>query len=274
VMGGLYAAHQGEPQDVADAIYDHYKPAGAGDDIPRSPAGRLVAVADKLHTLGGLFSLGMTPTGSKDPFALRRAAYGVIQILIKGGLRLSLDQLCEMAAAGDHRAELREFFVDRLRYYLTNDAGFEYDEINAVLAASDSQPVDAAARCEAIAKVRPTADFAPLAVSFKRIRNILEKAGGVDVYAAKSLDPALLEAGSETALYDAYEKLRVSLASESSYTAALEQIASLRPQVDKFFDDVLVMAEDEKVRENRLTFLAHLLNEFSQIANFAELVTE
>ncbi len=274
VMGGLYAAHQGESQDVADAVYDHYKPAGAGDDIPRSPAGRLVALADKLHTLGGLFSLGMIPTGSKDPFALRRAAYGIVQILIKGGLRLSLDQLCEMAEAGDRRADLREFFVDRLRYYLTNDAGFQYDEINAVLAASDAEPVDVAARCEAIAKVRLTADFEPLAVSFKRIRNILEKAGGVDVYAAKALDPAQLEDGSEKALYAAYEKLRVSLASESSYVAALEQIASLRPQVDKFFDDVLVMAEDKKVRENRLTFLAQLLSEFSQIANFAEIVTE
>ena len=178
-----------------------------------------------------------------------------------------------MAEAGDQRAELREFFVDRLRYYLTNDAGFRYDEINAVLAASDAEPVDAAARCEAIAKVRPTADFEPLAVSFKRIRNILEKAGGVETYAAKSLDPALLENGSEKALYDSYEKLRGALASESSYIAALEQIASLRPRVDKFFDDVLVMVDDDKVRENRLTFLAHLLSEFSEIANFAEIVT-
>ncbi len=102
IMGGLYAAHQGEPQEVADAIYDHYKPIGAGDDIPRNAPGQLVAIADKLHTLGGLFRIGMLPTGSKDPFALRRAAYGIVQIVIKGELRVTIDQLCEMADAGDN----------------------------------------------------------------------------------------------------------------------------------------------------------------------------
>ena len=274
IMGGLYAAHQGEPQEVADAIYDHYKPVGAGDDIPRNAAGQLVAIADKLHTLGGLFRIGMLPTGSKDPFALRRAAYGIVQIVIKGGLKVTLDQLCELADAGDNQSALRDFFVERLRYYLTNDGGFAYDEINAVLAASDDDPVDAVERCQAIATVRSTPDFEPLAVSFKRVRNILEKAGGVAGYAAKQLDASLLEDGAEKDLHAAYESLRATLKQQSDYAVSLETIASLRPAVDKFFDDVLVMADDEKVRENRLTFLAHLLSEFSTIADFSEIVTK
>jgi len=274
IMGGLYAAHQGEPQEVADAIYDHYKPIGAGDDIPRNASGQLVAIADKLHTLGGLFRIGMLPTGSKDPFALRRAAYGIAQIVIKGELHITIDELCEMADAGDNASALRDFFVERLRYYLTNDDGFAYDEINAVLAASDSDPVDAVQRCKAISRVRSTPDFEPLAVSFKRISNILEKAGGVSTYASKQFDVALLEDGAERDLHAEYAALRESLKNESDYAASLERIASVRPAVDKFFDDVLVMAKDEKVRENRLAFLAHILSEFSEVANFAEIVTE
>lgn len=274
IMGGLYAAHQGEPQEVADAIYDHYKPIGAGDAIPRNAPGQLVAIADKLHTLGGLFRIGMLPTGSKDPFALRRAAYGIIQIIIKGELHITLDQLCELADAGENKSVLRDFFVERLRYYLTNDGGFNYDEINAVLAASDNNPVDAVQRCVAIAQVRPTPDFEPLAVSFKRIRNILEKAGGVETYASKKITESLLEEGAEKALHAGYVSLRASLKDLSDHAASLEGIASLRPAVDKFFDDVLVMAKDEAVKENRLIFLAHILSEFSQIANFAEIVTE
>lgn len=270
VVGGLYAAAQGEPQDVADAIYHHYKPAGQGDEIPPTPAGRLVALADKLHTLGGMFRLGKIPTGSRDPFALRRAAYGVIQILVKGELPVSLDGLCDMAAAGENRGALREFFVERLRYFL-GEQGHKYDEINAVLAASDAEPLDAAARCRAVAQARASENFEPLAASFKRIRNILEKAGGVAAYAAKPLDDGLLEAGAERDLFAAYGNLRSSLGDSSDYEAALERIASLRPAVDRFFDDVLVMAEEERVRENRLAFLARLLSEFSTIADFSEI---
>jgi glycyl-tRNA synthetase beta chain len=274
IMGGLYAAHQGEPQEVADAIYDHYKPIGAGDDIPRNAAGQLVAIADKLHTLGGLFRIGLLPTGSKDPFALRRAAYGIVQIVIKGGLKITLNQLCEVADAGDNQSALRAFFVERLRYYLTHDGGFAYDEINAVLAASDNNPVDVVERCAAIAKVRTTPDFEPLAASFKRIRNILEKAGGVELYAPKQVDSTLLEKGAEFDLRTAFSSLQTSLDGQPDLVASLELIATLRPAVDRFFDDVLVMSESEKVRENRLAFLAELLLEFSTIADFSEIVTE
>ncbi|MCB1022580.1 MAG: glycine--tRNA ligase subunit beta [Acidobacteria bacterium] len=275
-MGGLYAAAQGESQQVADAIYHHYKPAGASDDIPPTPAGRLVAIADKLDTLGGMFRLGNIPTSSKDPFALRRAAAGVVRILVEGGLSLGLSDLATMANAGEHTAALRDFFVERLRFTL-GEKGAKYDEINAVLAADDDIPVDAAARCSAIAAVRPTENFEPLAVSFKRIRNIVEKAGGVDVYAAKAVDDALLEDGAERELHGAFTSLRsqaAALKQQGEYVAALEKVASLRPTVDKFFDDVLVMAKDEAVRENRLAFLAHLLRELSGVADFSEIVTE
>ena len=269
IMGGLYAAAQGEPQEVADAIYDHYKPAGAGDSIPRSQEGMLVAIADKLDTLGGLFGLGMLPTGSRDPFALRRGAYGIIQILIGGELPIQIGQL-----AGANRP-LHDFFLDRLRHFLS-EQGYAYDEINAVLAADDHQPLDIAKRCAAIAKVRPTKDFEPLAVSFKRVRNILEKAGGVEKYAAKQLDESLLEKGAESDLFLDFRKVQTQvdmLKPQGDYYAALERIATLRPKVDRFFDDVMVMVDDDKIRENRLTFLAHLLRELSTIADFSEIVT-
>ncbi len=275
-MGGLYAAAQGEPQEAADAIYHHYKPAGAGDEIPPTAAGRLVSLADKLDTLGGMFGLGAIPTSSKDPFALRRAAAGVVRIVLEGKLPLGLGALSEMAGAGENAAALRAFFVDRLRFAL-GEQGAKYDEINAALAADDDGPLDAAARCEAIAQVRPTENFEPVAVSFKRIRNILDKAGGVEAYAAKPVDETLLEPGAEQELFRAFAALKpeaTRLGRDRAYASALGQIASLRPAIDKFFDDVLVMANDEKLRENRLAFLGQLLRELSAVADFSEIVTE
>ena len=276
VIGGLYAAHQGEPQEVADAVYDHYCPAGADNAISRSRVGLAVALADKLDTLGGFFRVGIIPSGSRDPFALRRAAYGIIRILIEGELQLSLHTLVEWAEAGESRQALAEFFLDRLRYYLRDVRGYQYDEVNAVLAASADVPLDAAARAEAIAKVRPTPDFEPLAVSFKRIKNILRQAGGVENFAARTLDGKLIEEGAEADLHAAFERLRPSVAvhkQKGEYAEALTAIASLRPAVDRYFDDVLVMAKDETVKQNRLTLLAHLLDEFSTIADFAEIVS-
>ena len=274
IVGGLYAQHQGEPREVADAIYDHYRPVGAEDEIPRGPVGRLTAVADKLDTLGGLFRLGMMPTGSKDPFALRRAAYGIIRILVEGELPLSLPELCGMAAAGDHAAALEEFFIERLRYYLREARGCRRDEVQAVLSASSEQPLDVAARAEAISKVRPTENFQRLAAGFKRISNILRQAGGADEHGARGVDDGLLEAGAEKVLFERFAELspRVArLKNDGRYEEALVAIASLRPAVDSFFDDVMVMTEDEIVRRNRLAFLARLQKEFSTMADFREI---
>ena len=276
IIGGLYAGVQGESKEVANAIYDHYKPEGARGDLPRGCVGQIVAIADKLDTLGGMFRLGMIPSGSKDPFALRRAAYGIVLIIVRGELPLTISTLCGLAGTGDNTAELREFLLERLRHFLREEKGFKYDEISAVLAAADDDPRDVVARCEAIAKVRPTENFEPLAVSFKRIKNILRQAGGIEKFDGQQVDKKLLEDGAESRLFETFEELRPRVAEQKGrgdYVGALSAIASLRPPVDLFFDEVLVMAKEEEVRRNRLTFLSQLLREFSTIADFAEIVS-
>lgn len=267
VVGGLYARAQNEPEAVAQAIYDHYKPVSMEDSIPSTAEGRIVALADKIDTLRGCFAIGLIPSGSKDPFALRRAAQGVVKILVEGKIALPLSTV----AGGD--AALAEFLTDRVRYYFKDVRGFAYDEVNAVLAAGCDSLPDVDERMTAIQAVRPTADFEPLAASFKRIKNILRQAG---FEAAGEVDGALLEPGPEAVLHAAFvtAKTKVATLRESKdYGSALSVIASLRPQVDQFFDKVLVNAPDAKVRHNRLTLLANLLTEFSSIADFSEIVT-
>jgi glycyl-tRNA synthetase beta chain len=260
----LYAREQGEPEEVWQAIYDHYKPEGMEDGIPRSEAGRLVSSADKLDTLRGCYSVGVVATGSRDPFALRRAAQGVVRILIEGKLRLPLRKLL----GGD--AQLEEFILDRVKYYFREIRGFQYDEVNAVLASGWDDLVDVDARLTAIQAVRPTENFEPLAASFKRIQNILKQA---QFKLDGDIDRGLLEAGPEADLYREFERVRAAAGSAQEYRPALETIASIRPAVDLFFDKVLVNAPDERIRRNRLTLLATLLAEFSTIANFSEIVT-
>ena len=256
VVGGLYAREQGEPEPVWQAIYDHYKPESMEDAIPRTPSGQLVSLADKLDTLRGCFRIGMVPTGSRDPFALRRAAQGVVKIIVEAKIQIPLLNLI-----GDDEP-LRAFFEDRVRFYFREARGFRYDEVNAAMAAGWSDLVDLESRLNRVQRIRPTADFEPLAASFKRIKNILRQAefqGGV------ALNAQLLENGPEKELHE-----------EITRTAGqpLESvIASLRPKVDLFFDKVLVNAPDPNVRQNRLTLLHNLLQQFSTIADFSEIVT-
>ena len=251
VVGGLYARAQGEPEEVARAIYDHYEP------VPGTHGGQIVALADRLDTLESFFRLGLMPTGSKDPFALRRAALGVARILIEGRHSVVVP------------AELREFVLDRVRYYFREVRGHKYDEVNAVLAVGAEGLPDAADRLDAIARVRPTPDFEPLAASFKRIRNILRQA---DWTSDAAPDASLLEPGPERDLHDHAQRVR-DQARGLGYQDALALIATLRPKVDLFFDKVLVMAPDDAIRRNRLAFLAQLLRDFSSIADFSEIVT-
>ncbi len=284
VVGGLYARAQGEPEEVAQAIYHHYKPESMEDAIPPTPLAAVVALADKLDTLRGCFEVGLAPSGSKDPFALRRAAQGVVRILVEGNLTMSVPWLVETARSKPIRnlapaqgagaaGELENFIQDRARYYFREIRGFAYDEVNAVVAAGWDDLADVERRLAAIQAVRPTADFEPLAASFKRIRNILKQAsfeGGA------SVDAALLEPGAEAGLADEFHRLReVVHASRArgNDRAALEAIASLRPAVDLFFDKVLVNAEDAGIRANRLALLGEILSEFSLIADFSEIVT-
>jgi glycyl-tRNA synthetase beta chain len=268
VVGGLYARAQGEPEEVAQAIYDHYKPAGMEDSIPSSEAGRIVALADRTDTLRGCFSIGLIPSGSRDPFALRRAAQGIVKILVEGRVPLAVSRI----TGGDE--QLREFLLDRVRYYFREIRGFRYDEVNAVLAAGWDDLLDVESRLGAIRDVRPTADFEPLAGGFKRIKNILRQA---QFAGGGALDPGRLEPGPETDLYAEFQRLRSVVEEQRAvraYRPALEAIASIRPSVDVFFDKVLVNAPDADVRRNRLTLLDRLLTEFSSIADFSEIVTQ
>lgn len=272
-IGGLYAAAQGESAAVAEAVYDHYLPVGGAGGLPRSTVGRVASMADKLATLGGMFGLGLVPTGSKDPLALRRAAYAVIRIVMEGDMAVSLESLVQVADAGENASRLRAFLVDRLRYWLQKRGDLPADVVQAVLAASDEVPLDVLARARALDAVRATPDFEALAVSFKRIRNIVGPAGSVGTAVP---DPSLLEQGSETELYDALEDVAVRMEDYSAshdYAASLREIARLRPVLDRYFDDVLVMAEDRALRRNRLAFLAGLLERLSTIADFTQIAS-
>ena len=255
VVGGLYARAQGEPDEVWQAIYDHYKPESMEDSIPRHSAGRMVSLADKLDTLRGCFSVGMAPTGSRDPFALRRAAQGVVKIIVEGRMFIPLHSLI----GGD--PQLTEFFEERVKFYFRDVRGFPYDEVNAAIAAGWSDLPELEARLLRLKKIRPSPDFEPLAASFKRIKNILRQAG----FAGGAFSPTLLEPGPETELFD-----EINRAEGQPIEAA---IGALRPKVDLFFDKVLVNAPDPAVRANRLAMLHGLLERFKTFADFSEIVT-
>ena len=256
VVGGLYARAQGERTEVWQAIYDHYKPESMEDAIPRNLAGRQVSLADKLDTLRGCFRVGLIPTGSRDPFGLRRAAQGVVRILVEGKIAVPLLDLLES------NQQLVAFLEDRVKFYFKDHRGFKYDEVNAAMAAGWSNLVDLEARLARIRTLRATPDFEPLAASFKRIRNILVQAGFTG---GGAIDQSLLEPGPELELYEEFTKI----AGQPIESA----ISKLRPRVDLFFDKVLVNAPDAGVRQNRLTLLHTLLAEFSTMADFSEIVT-
>ncbi len=265
VVGGLYAKAQGEGEAVATAIYDHYKPVSMEDSIPRTLEGQIVSIADKLDTLRECFRIGLIPTGSRDPFALRRAAQGIVKILFEARLSLPLMELMEDVPA------LAPFLKERIEFYLRDVLGYAYDEVSAVLAAPIGSFADLADRAEAIHYIRPREDFEPLAASFKRIKNILKQAG---ITSADQPNPDGLSPGPEQGLHDAFLRVRIQIRESSGYREKLAAIASLRPRVDLFFDKVLVNDPDPAVRQNRLALLHSLLTEFSSIADFSEIVTE
>jgi glycyl-tRNA synthetase beta chain len=263
VIGGLYAKVQGEPDAVSTAIYDHYKPVSMEDSIPRTVEGQVVAIADKLDTLRACFAVGLIPSGSKDPFALRRAAQGLVKILFEGKLPLSVHFLV------GNNPELQSFLDDRVGTYLRETKHYAYDEVSATMSVPTPHLADLELRTAALHKVRTTPDFEPLAASFKRIKNILKQA---QVTSTAPPDERLLAPGAEEALYAAFTRVREQMKTHPTYEAKLEAIASLRPEVDRFFDTILVNDPDEKVRQNRLALLNSLLTEFSNIADFSEIV--
>jgi glycyl-tRNA synthetase beta chain len=264
VVGGLYAKAQGESDLVATAIYDHYKPVSMEDSIPRTTEGQVVALADKLDTLEQCFAVGMAPTGSKDPFALRRTAQGVIKILFESRLPVPVLNFPKLP-------ELLEFLKERIAYYLREVKGYPYDEVNAALVPPVTVLSDLADRIEALHAIRPTPNFEPLAASFKRIKNILKQAQFSET---PTINEQLLTQGPETDLYQAFLQARQQIQKTSDYRHKLTTIASLRPQVDLFFDKILVNDPNPAIRQNRLALLQSLLTEFSTVADFSEIVTE
>src|SRR5216683_2453840 len=277
VVGGLYARAQGFSAAVSDAIYDQYKPESMEDSVPRTAEGAVLAIADKADTIAGMFGLGLEPTGSKDPFALRRAANGIVKILAESGavLPLTLSEVAG-AACGQNEAlagKVRGFLVERLEFYLREARGQAYDVVKAVLAAGAEDVRDAVARAEAVTAVRGSDDFAAVSAAFKRMKNILSQA-------AEKGELPKGEEGQSRAVHIGQMELMTTeeeiadrvkkMAEQREYVGALEAIATLRPQVDAFFDQVMVMDPDPKVRAGRLWLLTKIVSNFSGIADFSE----
>jgi glycyl-tRNA synthetase beta chain len=282
-VGGLYARAQGHGEKVALAIYDHYRPQSMEDAVPRTVEGAVLALADKVDTIAGMFGLGLEPTGSKDPFALRRAANGIVKILAEAEpvLPLTLGDVVDAASANeDVRLKVEVFFAERLEFYLREAKGQAYDVVKAVLAAGANDVRDAVARAEAVTAVRGSEDFAAVSAAFKRMKNILAQAN----YKLPERGWITASAGTGASEFDAEALLEMKfdvvrdrareLGERRAYVQALESIASMRPQVDRFFDDVMVMDPDDRVREKRLLLLARIVQSFSVIADFSEIVTQ
>jgi glycyl-tRNA synthetase beta chain len=283
VVGGLYARAQGEADDVADAVYDHYRPVGLDDPIPRNLIGCGVALADKLDSIVGCFAVGIIPTGSSDAYALRRAALGIVKVILDKKLPLSLTLAIGSGAKALHahaprravtpaqESQVLDFILDRAKFVFRERAGFSYDEVNAVFRAGADDLVDAQKRLVALRAIRKTRNFESLAVSFKRIRKILEKSNLKD---GGAVNPQLFENDAERELFaagrDAAAKVQVEKKA-GRYEQALDQIAGLRKSVDRFFEEVMVMADNEAVRKNRLLLLSELLREFTTVADFSEI---
>jgi glycyl-tRNA synthetase beta chain len=299
IVGGLYASVQeldpGMPdstrQLIAQAIYDQYKPESTEDTVPRSVEGAVLSIADKADSVAGMFALGLQPTGSKDPFALRRQANGIVRTIAEKKLPLSLSQLFadaravyraspaerKFSDAFDYPGALRTFFRERVEFYLRDVLGFAYDVVNAVLAVDSDNVVNAVARAEVVKGVREYPDFQSIAIACKRIRNILRQANEKGIHPADGFQFLSNEAEEAKLLQAKIEQMASAIKTdtrEKDYVSALLKLSALREPVDRFFDKVMVMVHDESVRANRLALLQTLLNEFSTIADFSEIVTE
>jgi glycyl-tRNA synthetase beta chain len=281
IMGGIYARKENYPEAVWKAIYDQYRPQGQGDDPPREPAGAVLSIADRFDTLAGIFRLGLLPTGSKDPYGLRRAAAGVVAIAISRRWRLDWAPIARKAITlypadlpglSPERAlaELENFFAERLRNTLER-AGSSYDEVSAVVNVGVWNFTDAAERARALTEARRRLDFRTLVLAFKRIRNIL---GGEE---PGDPAPELYREDAERALASDFLQARgllEELVPARRYPDALETIASIAPSLDRFFVEVLVNCPEEDLRRNRLALLAAIRREFTRLADFSEIVVE
>jgi glycyl-tRNA synthetase beta chain len=276
-VGGLYARAQGHGEKVAAAIYDQYLPKSMEDRVPRTVEGAVLALADKVDTIAGMFGLGLEPTGSKDPFALRRAANGIVKILAEAepALPLTLGDVVDAASASETvRVKVEVFFAERLEFYLREVKGQAYDVVKAVLSAGANDVRDAVARAEAVTAVRGSEDFAAVSAAFKRMKNILAQAEEKGDHIV-SFEPAF-DTQYEQEFWKAVESAGAGFRSDCEsrqYEKALSTLARLRTPIDNYFADTMVMADDLKVRANRLGMLRYLATTFTQIADFSEIVT-
>lgn len=287
VVGGLYAQTQGEPREVWEAIYDQYLPQSMEDRCPRTAVGAVVSLADKIDSVAAGFVAALDPTGSSDPFALRRQGNGVIKILLETPLAVPLNEIAYHAVFGmygpnvDWRRSrdqalpaVLDFLAERLRFYLEERRGFRYDTVRATISAGCQVPLEALGRAGALEDIRGTEDFEALAAGAKRIRNILTKSAGGNDWKAGAVEESKLEPGPEAELFHAYRSVSGEagrLSASGDYAGALRAISTLRPAVDRFFDQVLVMAPDPEVRQNRLRLLAQLNQLFSGIADLSQI---
>jgi glycyl-tRNA synthetase beta chain len=278
-VGGLYARAQGFSAAVGDAIYDQYLPKSMEDAVPRTVEGALLAIADKVDTIVGMFGLGLEPTGSKDPFALRRAANGIVKILAEAepALPLTLGDVVDAASPDEAvRTRVEIFFAERLEFYLREAKGQAYDVVKAVLAAGANDVRDAVARAEAVTAVRGSEDFLAVCAAFKRMKNILDQAHVKGETIPMIVELTLLADPAEKSLEEADDTISteaLALSARREYGAAMAQTATLRAVIDVFFDKVMVMAPELDIRANRLALLARVLRDFSKIADFSEIVT-
>ena len=281
IMGRYYALSDGEPDVVAAAIGEHYRPRFAGDDLPATRAGQVLAIADKMDTLAGVFSMGKRPSGNRDPFGLRRAALGVVRVLIECGLDINIKTLIAKAVAQQPTskiekdtlsAELYEFISDRLRrYFLDRDSGLATETFDAVMVRQPESLLDFDRRLAAVQTFARLEQAESLAAANKRIANILRKAGDPQ---GLSVNKKLLEQEAEEILFNALDNARQKvrpMIKVRNYAEALNTLADLKDPVDRFFDDVMVMADDDAVKNNRLALLGELRVLFLDVADISRL---
>jgi glycyl-tRNA synthetase beta chain len=278
IMGRYQALRDGEPEELAQALDEFYMPRFSGDRLPQSKTGIAISLAEKIDTLVGIFGIGMKPTGDKDPFALRRAALGALRILREHALPLNLKQLLEEAerhlgnkvSQANNVDTVYNFMIERLKGIYADD-GTPHDLFEAVATVQPESIADFEHRVRAVTDFRKLAAAEALAAANKRIGNILRKA---DQTVPGAADPELFEMDAERELYEqiehSAEKIRP-LMKASDYGATLQTLSGLRKPVDRFFDDVMVMAEDPSVRGNRLALLASLSRQFLQVADLSRL---
>ena len=276
-MGEYYALHDGEGEEVALAIREHYQPRFAGDALPSTPVSLAVALADKLETLSGLFGIGQMPTGDKDPFALRRHALGVLRMLLEKHLNVPITALVDIGYEAlksvpnvkDARDELLAFFEDRIRV-MFKDKGYSAQEIDAVLATHPTTVLDVPARLEAVRAFGELPEAEALAAANKRIGNIIKKTAPQ----TDTVDEALFDSEAEKALYSALCEAEPRAHADyeaGRYTELLKGLAPMKAPVDKFFEDVMVNVEDERVRANRLALLWRLHRTMNMVAELSRL---